>query len=95
MFELFENCEIHRKHEVFLSSTWVYLVTLSVLMVSSSSNDLKKFYHEGNWNKCVSSYLSLGLLLRGISSSQCTNILEYLKDVVQYWHKLLKSKLIV
>ncbi|KAK7603639.1 hypothetical protein V9T40_003638 [Parthenolecanium corni] len=70
-----------------------YLKT--VKFIENTSNDLKKFYQEGNWNKCVMSYLSLGLLLRGISSTQCTNILEYLKDVVQYWHKLLKSKLIV
>lgn len=57
------------------------------------SSDIKKSYRENSWSKCLPFYLDLCSLLHEVNKSQCSNLVNYLKGVIQYWHKLLKIKL--
>lgn len=100
MFKLLEIVKVHRKYRVSIlylkiHSTIKYFEQLYTSKMFYYSSEIKKWYFENNWSQCISLYLSLCSLLHQIFSSHCSNLLNYLKEVIQYWHKLLKSKLTV
>ena len=95
MFTVLEDINIHWNNLV--SFLKVYRFNLITVLFSIwyiwCSSEMKKSYSEANWSKCVTLYGQLYTLVKAISNSNCVHLLGYLKDIVMYWHKLIREKL--
>ncbi|XP_065221188.1 RAD50-interacting protein 1 [Planococcus citri] len=100
--EIYDAGEVEnafKKLQVFASKKQEYSKCLqyfkTLRFIETTSNEMKKSYSEANWSKCVTLYGQLYALVRAISSSECVHLLAYLKEMVTYWHKLIRQKLTI
>lgn len=64
-----------------------------LLFANIFSAELQKELAKGDDERCATLYANLTEISRNLSGITALNLLDYLKDVIFYWHNILKDKL--